>query len=137
MLAGAFKLGKFIRIVPTPVMIGFVNGLAIVIFLAQLGQFQVPNADGVMQWLSGSQLYLMMGLVLLTMAIIHFLPKLTTAIPSSLAAILTVTAVVIFFNLDTRNVLDFLKSMSGDANATMQVTYRALPFHQFLLPLKH
>ncbi|RLV58810.1 SulP family inorganic anion transporter [Parashewanella curva] len=118
-LAGVFKLGKFIRIVPYPVMIGFVNGLAIVIFLAQLGQFQVPDANGVMKWLQGEQLYLMLGLVALTMFIIHFLPKVTTAIPSSLAAILTVTAIVVGFNLDTRTVLDFLRSMSGDDAATI------------------
>ncbi len=116
---GLFKLGKFIRIVPYPVMIGFVNGLAIVIFLAQLGQFKVPDANGVLTWLPQDQLILMLGLVALTMAIIHFLPKLTTAFPSSLAAILTVTAFVVYFELDTRNVLDFLKSMSGDEHATI------------------
>ncbi|MCL1080042.1 SulP family inorganic anion transporter [Parashewanella spongiae] len=118
-LAGVFKLGKFIRIVPYPVMIGFVNGLAIVIFLAQLGQFKAPDANGVLQWLQGNQMYLMLGLVALTMFIIHFLPKLTSAIPSSLAAILTVTAIVVGFDLDTRTVLDFLKSMSGDETATI------------------
>ena len=90
-LAGIFKLGKFIRMVPHPVMIGFVNGLAIVIFLAQLGQFKVPDASGAMQWMEGSQLYIMLGLVALTMFIIHFLPKLTKAVPSSLVAIITVT----------------------------------------------
>ncbi|MCL1094764.1 MULTISPECIES: SulP family inorganic anion transporter [Shewanella] len=117
--AGVLKLGKFIRIVPYPVMIGFVNGLAIVIFLAQLGQFQTPDANGVMSWLPQDQLLLMLGLVALTMAIIQFLPKLTTTIPSSLAAILTVTLLVTFLNLDTRTVLDFLKSMSGDEHATI------------------
>ncbi|MCL1068159.1 SulP family inorganic anion transporter [Shewanella olleyana] len=117
--AGIFKLGKFIRIVPYPVMIGFVNGLAIVIFLAQLGQFQVKDAAGNMVWLEQGPLMVMLGLVALTMAIIHFLPKLTTAIPSSLVAILTVTAIVVGLDLDTRNVLDFLKTMSGDANATI------------------
>jgi len=116
---GLLKLGKFIRIVPYPVMIGFVNGLAIVIFLAQLGQFKVPDAEGVLTWLPQGQLMLMMGLVLLTMAIIQFLPKLTTAIPSSLAAIVTVTLMVVCLDLDTRTVLDFLKSMSGDENATI------------------
>ena len=74
-LAGVFKLGKFIRMVPHPVMIGFVNGLAIVIFLAQLGQFKVPDLQGNLVWLEGSSLYLMLALVALTMAIIHFLPK--------------------------------------------------------------
>ncbi|GIU53082.1 MULTISPECIES: SulP family inorganic anion transporter [Shewanella] len=117
--AGVFKLGKFIRIVPYPVMIGFVNGLAIVIFLAQLGQFQVKDAAGNMVWLGQEPLMIMLGLVALTMAIIHFLPKLTTAIPSSLVAILTVTALVVGLDLDTRNVLDFLKTMSGDEHATI------------------
>ncbi len=116
---GLLKLGKFIRIVPYPVMIGFVNGLAIVIFLAQLGQFQSPDINGVMAWLPQDQLVLMIGLVALTMSIIHFLPKLTTAIPSSLVAIVTVTLLVVFLELDTRTVLDFLKSMSGDENATI------------------
>ena len=81
-----------------PVMLGFVNGLAIVIFLAQLGQFKVPDGMGGQQWMEGQALYIMLGLVALTMAIIHFLPKLTTAVPSSLAAIVTVTAIVIGFD---------------------------------------
>ena len=118
-IAGIFKLGKFIRIVPYPVMIGFVNGLAIVIFLAQLGQFKVPDLTGQLVWLQDQQLYTMLGLVLITMLIIHFLPKLTTSVPSSLVAILAVTAAVTIFHLDTRNVLDFLKSMSGDDSATI------------------
>ncbi len=118
-LAGVFKLGKFIRIVPHPVMLGFVNGLAIVIFLAQLGQFKVPDASGDLVWMSGEALYLMLGLVALTMAIIHFLPKLTTAIPSSLVAIVTVTALVHLLGLDTRTVIDFVKTMTNDANATI------------------
>ncbi|QSX38696.1 SulP family inorganic anion transporter [Shewanella sedimentimangrovi] len=117
--AGIFKLGKFIRIVPYPVMMGFVNGLAIVIFLAQLGQFKAPDAEGQLQWLTGNALYLMLALVALTMAIIHFLPKFTTAFPASLAAILTVTALVVGLDLDTRTVLDFLRGMSGDEHATI------------------
>ncbi|MEZ9856555.1 SulP family inorganic anion transporter, partial [Vibrio breoganii] len=68
--AGVFKLGKFIRIVPHPVMIGFVNGLAIVIFLAQLGQFKAPDVTGALTWLPSGQMTLMLGLVALTMAII-------------------------------------------------------------------
>ncbi|MCM0147410.1 SulP family inorganic anion transporter [Photobacterium galatheae] len=118
-LAGIFKLGKFIRIVPHPVMIGFVNGLAIVIFLAQLGQFKVPDASGMLEWMQGTQLYIMGGLVLLTMLIIHFLPKLTTAVPSSLVAILVVTGLVHGLDLETRNVIDFVRSMSGNAEATL------------------
>ena len=118
-LAGIFKLGKFIRMVPHPVMIGFVNGLAIVIFLAQLGQFKVPDAAGVLQWMQGSQLYIMLGLVALTMLIIHFLPKLTKAVPSSLMAIVTVTALVHGLGLDSRTVVDFVRGMSGDEAATL------------------
>ncbi|GAB6262034.1 SulP family inorganic anion transporter [Photobacterium sp. R1] len=118
-LAGILKLGKFIRIVPHPVMIGFVNGLAIVIFLAQLGQFKVPDASGMLEWMQGTQLYIMGGLVLLTMMIIHFLPKLTTAVPSSLVAILVVTGLVHGLDLETRTVIDFVRSMSGNAEATL------------------
>ncbi|KZN43004.1 SulP family inorganic anion transporter [Pseudoalteromonas luteoviolacea] len=118
-LAGIFKLGKFIRMVPHPVMLGFVNGLAIVIFLAQLDQFKVMGESGTLQWMQGSALYIMVGLVALTMGIIHLLPKLTTAIPSSLAAILVVSGIVIGLDLDARNVLDYLKDMSGNSDATI------------------
>ncbi|AIY65469.1 SulP family inorganic anion transporter [Pseudoalteromonas piratica] len=118
-LAGVMKLGKFIRMVPHPVMLGFVNGLAIVIFLAQLGQFKAPDANGEMQWMTGEPMMIMAGLVALTMGIIHFLPKLTSAIPSSLAAIVVVTGLVIGLDLEARTVVDFLKDMTGDANATM------------------
>ncbi|MCE0556940.1 SulP family inorganic anion transporter [Motilimonas sp. E26] len=124
-LAGIFRLGKFIRIVPHSVMIGFVNGLAIVIFLAQFGQFKEKigvdeNGDNIYQWLATEQLSIMIALILLTMAIIHFLPKLTTAVPSSLVAIATVTLIAIGFDLDTRNVQDYLINMTGDINATVQ-----------------
>ncbi|WP_318461132.1 SulP family inorganic anion transporter [Photobacterium leiognathi] len=118
-LAGVFRLGKFIRMVPHPVMIGFVNGLAIVIFLAQLGQFKVPSVNGGLEWMHGTQLYIMVGLVALTMFIIHFLPKLTKAVPSSLVAILTVTALVHVLGLESRTVIDFVRTMSGDNNATL------------------
>jgi SulP family sulfate permease len=119
-LFGVFRFGKFIRMVPHSVMIGFVNGLAIVIFLAQLGQFKVKNVEGGFEWLQGTPLYIMLGLVLLTMAIIHFLPKLTTAVPSTLVAIVVVTLLVYFVPaLDTRTVVDFLRTMSGDENATI------------------
>lgn len=111
-LAGTLRLGKFIRMVPHPVMLGFVNGLAIVIFLAQLNQFKAPGVDGTLEWLAQPQLIMMGALVLATMAIIHFLPKLTKLIPSSLAAILLVTGVSIFFGLDVRTVGD-IASISG------------------------
>ncbi|MBI1177597.1 STAS domain-containing protein [bacterium] len=90
---GLLRLGKFIRLVPHPVMLGFVNGLAIVIFLAQLPQFTVDPTTPGAAWLSGAPFFLMLGLVLVTMAITHFLPRLTTALPASLVAILTVTGV--------------------------------------------
>ncbi len=122
--AGLLKLGKFIRLIPHPVMLGFVNGLAIIIFLAQLGQFKLADAAGVQQWMQGPTLFLMLGLVALTMAIIYLLPKLTMAFPSALAAILVVTALVHGFGLDTRTVGD-LASVAG-----------GLPtFHLPLVPL--
>ncbi len=109
-VAGILHLGKFIRMVPHPVMLGFVNGLAIVIFLAQLQQFK-----GV----TGSSLWIMLSLIALTMLIIHFLPRLTTAIPASLVAILVVTAMVFGFDLDSRTVQDVLADMTGDPNASI------------------
>ena len=120
--AGILHLGKFIRMVPHPVMIGFVNGLAIVIFMAQLVQFQAPDADGEMAWLVGEQMYLMLGLVFLTMAIIFLLPKFTTAVPASLVAIVSVTGLVIGMDLETRTVVDFVRGMSGDPTATLAGT---------------
>jgi sulfate permease, SulP family len=111
--AGLLKLGKFIRMVPHPVMLGFVNGLAIVIFLAQIQNFQVTGADGVTEWMSGMSLYVLLGLIALTMAIIHYLPKLTTAIPSSLVAIVVVSLIVIGFNVDTKTVGDIASIEGG------------------------
>lgn len=110
--AGIMRLGKYIRIVPHPVMLGFVNGLAIVIFLAQLQHFQVELPDGDISWMVGDPLILMGGLILLTMSIIHFLPKLTGAFPASLAAILVVSLLVIGLDLDTKRVSD-LASIEG------------------------
>ena len=112
-LAGVFHLGKFIRLVPHPVMLGFVNGLAIVIFLAQLTQFQVPDADGVKVWMSGLPLVTMLGLVCLTMAIIWVMPKITKVIPAPLAGIGVVAGIVIFFGIDVPRVGD-LASIKGD-----------------------
>ena len=90
MLAGVLKLGKLIRLVPHPVMFGFVNGLAIIIFLSQLDQFKFKTADGSLEWMTGTPLLIMVGLVALTMLIIWGLPRLTKAVPASLVAILTV-----------------------------------------------
>ncbi|MDP2779600.1 SulP family inorganic anion transporter [Devosia sp.] len=110
---GLAKFGKFIRMVPHPVMLGFVNGLAIVIFLAQMGHFKVTSADGVQTWMSGAPLYTMLGLIALTMAIIYLLPKLTNVIPSTLAAIATVSALVIFAGIDTKTVGDMASIAGG------------------------
>lgn len=118
-MAGVFRLGKFIQLVPYPVMLGFVNGLAIVIFLAQMQQFQMVNEAGEMVWLSGQTLYIMLGLIALTMAIIHYLPKFTTAVPASLVAIITVTLLVLGLDLDSRSVVDVLRDMSGNPDATI------------------
>jgi SulP family sulfate permease len=132
---GVLRLGKFIRIVPHPVMLGFVNGLAIVIFLAQLESFKVPGADGVKQWLGGEQLWLTLGLVALTMAIIRYLPKLTKAVPSSLAAIITVSLIVIGLDLDSRTVGDMASIAGGFPEFhipmvpfTLETLYIILPY---------
>ena len=106
------KLGKFIRMVPHPVMLGFVNGLAIVIFLAQFGHFKTVTADGTTTWMQGIPLYTMLGLIAITVAVIYLLPKLTKAIPSTLAAIAVVSFGVAFLNIDTRTVGD-LGSIAG------------------------
>jgi SulP family sulfate permease len=119
-LAGVFRLGKFIRMVPHPVMLGFVNGLAIVIFMAQLGQFKTLGADGQMEWMSGTPMYTMLGLVGLTMAIIHFLPKLTRAVPSSLVAIVVVTLLVKGLGLDSSSIVDYLRTMTGNPDASLK-----------------
>ena len=132
-LAGVFHLGKFIRMVPYSVMLGFVNGLAIVIFLAQLQHFQTPGENGEMTWMTGSGLWIMLGLIALTMAIIHFLPKLTTVIPAALVAIVVVTLLVLGLDLEARTVQDVLRDMSGDPAATIAGN---LPgFHIPMVPL--
>ena len=111
--AGVLKLGKFIRMVPYPVMLGFVNGLAIVIFLAQLQSFQVTSSSGDKAWLSGDALLVFSGLIILTMAIIHLLPKLTGAFPATLAAIIAVSLLVFGLNLETLTVGDLAKIDGG------------------------
>ncbi len=111
MTAGVLRLGKFIRIVPHPVMLGFVNGLAIVILLSQLQHFQV-GPDDAKQWMADTVLWTFLGLIVLTMVIIQYLPKLTTAIPSSLAAIVVVSLLVIGLDIDTTTVGN-LSSLQG------------------------
>ena len=111
--AGVFKLGKFVRLIPHPVMMGFVNGLAIVIFLSQLGLFK-ENINGEMQWMSGDTLWMMLGLVSLTMAIMYGIPKLTKKIPAALIAIVMVAAIVIFGNIEVSTVGSFIKDGGGE-----------------------
>lgn len=110
---GALKLGKFIRIVPYPVFLGFVNGLAIVILLAQFEHFKIATPEGLHEWISGPALAIMLGLIALTMAIIHFLPRLTKAVPSTLVGIVTVSVLAIVLGLETRTVGDMASIAGG------------------------
>lgn len=111
LLVGLFKLGKFVRLIPQPVMYGFLNGLAVIIFMAQIMQFKVME-NGVAVWMQGTTLYLMLGLTALTVAIVILWPKITKAVPASLVAILMVFALVYFFRIDTKKVID-IASVSG------------------------
>ena len=114
-LAGVFKLGIFVRLIPHPVMMGFVNGLAIVIFLSQLGMFKT-TVGGEKIWLEGENLYMMIGLVGLTMLIMWGLPKIkaTKKLPEALIAIITVAGIVIFSNLDVATVGSFIRDGGGE-----------------------
>lgn len=107
--AGLLRLGKLMRLVPHPVIFGFVNGLAIIIFMSQLDQFK----DGAGHWLTGMSLYLFLGLVLLTMFIIWGLPKLSKAIPASLVAILVIFGIVVLGGIDTKTVGDMASIQGG------------------------
>ncbi|MFY0630159.1 MAG: SulP family inorganic anion transporter [Flavobacteriaceae bacterium] len=115
MMAGILKLGKFVRLIPHPVMMGFVNGLAIVIFLSQLGMF-TTTVGGEKVWLEGQSLYMMIGLVGLTMLIMWGLPKIkaTKKLPEALIAILVVAGIVIFSNLDVATVGSFIRDGGGE-----------------------
>ncbi|UFH33385.1 SulP family inorganic anion transporter [Chryseobacterium sp. C-71] len=113
MLVGIFKLGKFVRLIPQPVMYGFLNGLAVIIFMAQIEQFKVIEENGVVGWLQGSSLYIMGGLTALTIAIVYFFPKLTKVVPASLVAIIVVFGVVLGFNIDTKTVADIANISGG------------------------
>jgi len=104
-LVGVFKLGKFVRLIPQPVMYGFLNGLAIVIFMSQLEQFKTTS-NGLTFWLQGTPLYTLGALTILTIIIVYFFPKITKTIPASLAAIMVVFAIVLGFNIDTKTVGD-------------------------------
>lgn len=113
MLVGVFRLGKFVRLIPQPVMYGFLNGLAVIIFMAQVEQFKITDANGAVSWLQGSSLYIMSGLTALTIAIVYFFPKITKVVPSSLIAILIVFGVVVGFGIHTKTVAD-IAHISGN-----------------------
>ena len=141
LLAGIFRLGKFIRLVPHPVMLGFVNGLAIVIFLAQLSQFQVPGSAEITghgmsggEWLSGGPLLMMLALVALTMTIIWAMPKLTKAIPAPLAGIGIVAGLVIVFGLDVPRVGDMASIEGGLPSLHIPMVPLTLETFQIILP---
>lgn len=122
--AGAFKLGKFIRLIPHPVMMGFVNGLAIIIFLSQLEMFTTKTPTG-SEWLSGEALWMMLGLVALTMGIMFGLPKLTKKIPGALVAIIVVAAIVILGNLEVSTVGSFIRDSGGTGLEGSLPTYQS------------
>jgi SulP family sulfate permease len=142
LIAGAMHWGRFIRLVPHPVMLGFVNGLAIVIFLAQLGQFKVPGSMeasghglGGGTWLSGLPLAMMLGLVALTMLVIWLMPKLTKVVPAPLAGIAVVAGLVIAFGLDVPRVGDLASIKGGlpafhvaDVPLTLETLRIILPY---------
>lgn len=111
-LVGVFKLGKFVRLIPQPVMYGFLNGLAVIIFLSQIEQFKIPGYADVSVWMNGVSLYIMLALTLLTIALVVITPKITKIIPSSLVAIIIVSALVFFTGINTKKVLD-IASVSG------------------------
>ncbi|MEM9341308.1 MAG: SulP family inorganic anion transporter [Bacteroidota bacterium] len=111
--AGALRLGKFVRLIPHPVMMGFVNGLAIVIFLSQLGLFK-EKAGNEMQWMQGQELVIMLALVALTMGIMFFLPKITKKVPAALTGIIVVAAITILGGLDVSTVGSFIREGGGN-----------------------
>jgi len=116
LIAGIFKLGKFIRMVPQPVMLGFVNGLAIVIGISQISQFKTINPLGEAVWITGNTLIYSVGFVILTMSVIWLLPKITKALPATLVAILLTTVLVIAFKINIPSVGDLASVKGGLPN---------------------
>ncbi|WP_324024970.1 SulP family inorganic anion transporter [Maribacter sp. BPC-D8] len=133
LIVGFLKLGKFIRLVPQPVMFGFVNGLAIIIFMAQMDQFKVGVGDAAV-WLTGTTLYTMVGLVLFTIAIIVFVPKLTKAVPASLIGIIVVFLVVYFLNIETKQVVDIINQDTLPGEALKSLSGTLPSFHIPTIP---
>lgn len=149
-LFGVFKLGKLVRLIPHPVMMGFVNGLAIMIALGQTLFFKQKNGitDGAVDlgWLGGSQVAIMIGLILLTMAIIQFLPKLTKAVPATLIAIITIFGIGLLLPNGIRDISDILRMLSPTDTANInsdfplpsdlsQVPWMQKDFYMLILPI--
>ncbi|UOE38784.1 SulP family inorganic anion transporter [Chryseobacterium oryzae] len=109
---GVFKFGKFVRLIPQPVMYGFLNGLAVIIFMAQVEQFKIIDANGNAEWMQGLQFYIMAGLTILTVAVVYFFPKITKIVPASLVAILVIFGLVSGLGIKTKTVAD-IASVSG------------------------
>jgi len=131
---GTLGLGKLIRMLPKSVMVGFVNGLAIVIFLAQLHQFKVIEPNGATHWLQGSTLYVMIGLVIVAMLITHYLPRFTKAIPAALTAIVTVSLIVLVFGIHTRVVNDMMMGSHISAGfPSFSIPHIPFNLHTFII----
>lgn len=122
-LVGVFKLAKFIRLIPQSVIYGFLNGLAVVIFIAQLEQFKYGSGDSA-TWMSGMMLWKMVGLVLMTIGIVLIFPKITKMIPASLVAIIVVSLLVYFFQIDTKKVVD----IAGLGGSLPTFHFPSIPF---------
>ena len=133
-VAGVMRWGKFIRMVPHPVMLGFVNGLAIVIFLAQLGQFKVQTPDGELVWMTGEPLYLMLGFTALTMVLIYVAPRITKFIPAPLAAVGIVSLIAIGFDLELPRVGDLASIQGGLPSFHIPMVPLSLEMLQIILP---
>ena len=128
--AGLLKLGKFVRLIPHSVMMGFVNGLALVIFISQLGMFK-EGPEGAQHWLQGTELWIMIGLVALTMGIMFGLPKLTKKIPAALTAILVVAAITILGNLESNTVGSLIREGGGEGLAGALPSFQMQIFSLF------
>ncbi|MCB0402759.1 MAG: SulP family inorganic anion transporter [Flavobacteriales bacterium] len=128
--AGVLKLGKFVRLIPHPVMMGFVNGLAIVIFVSQLGLFK-ETVDGSKQWMTGNNLWIMIGLVALTMGIMFVLPKITKKLPAALTAIIVVACITIFGKVEVSTVGSFIRDGGGTGLEGSLPTFQSQIFQLF------
>lgn len=132
-IVGVLKLGKFIRLIPQPVMYGFLNGLAIIIFMAQVEQFKLVQ-EGATMWMSGTPLLIMGGLTLLTVGIVIGLPKITKAVPASLVAIIVCFALVYFGDIETKKVIDIASVKGAFPSFSMPSVPFTLETLQIILP---